>query len=46
MKEIDILENTCGVPVAAQHLMNPTRIHDDVSWIPGLTLWVRNLVLP
>ena len=25
-----------GVPVVAQGLMNPTRIHEDVGLIPGL----------
>ena len=26
--------------------MNPTRIHEDVSSIPGLTQWVRNRHCP
>ena len=25
-----------GVPFIAQHLMNPTRIHEDAGLIPGL----------
>ena len=26
-----------GVPFMAQRLMNPTKIHEDVGFIPGLT---------
>ena len=35
-----------GVPVVAQRLTNPTRIHEDTGLIPGLVLWVKNLALP
>ena len=35
-----------GVPVMAQRLMNPTRIYEDVGWIPGLDQWVKDLALP
>ena len=36
----------CRVPVMAQQLTNQTRIHHgDVGLIPGLTQWVKNLVL-
>ena len=31
-----------GVPLVAQQLMNPTRIHKDVGLIPGLTQWVKD----
>ena len=27
-------------------VMNPTTVHEDASWIPGLTQWVKDLVLP
>ena len=29
----------------AQWLTNPTRIHEDTSWIPGPTQWVKDLAL-
>ena len=34
-----------GVPVVAQQVMNLTGIHEDVGLIPGLSQWVKNLVL-
>ena len=32
--------------MVAQQLTNPTSIHEDMGSIPGLTLWVKDLVLP
>ena len=33
-------------PIVAQQATNPTSIHEDVGSIPGLTQWVKDLVLP
>ena len=33
------------VPSMAQQLTNPTRIHEDVGLIPGLTQWFKDLAL-
>ena len=35
-----------GVPIVAQQAKNPTGIHEDVSSIPSLAQWVKDLVLP
>ena len=40
LKKID-QSSCCGSEV-----MNLTSIHEDVGLIPGLTQWVKNLVLP
>ena len=32
--------------MVAQWLMNPTSVHEELGLIPGLPLWVKDLVLP
>ena len=46
IKEHIILTLKTGVPVVAQWLMNPTRNHEVEGLIPGLTQWVKDLVMP
>ena len=40
------LKTIMGVPIVAQWIKNPTSIHEDEGWIPGLPQWAGDLVLP
>ena len=31
------------VPIVVQQVTNPTSIHEDLGFIPGLTQWVKDL---
>uniref|UniRef100_A0A8C3W3L4 Reverse transcriptase zinc-binding domain-containing protein n=1 Tax=Catagonus wagneri TaxID=51154 RepID=A0A8C3W3L4_9CETA len=39
-------KHTCGVPVVAQWLTNPTRNHEVAGSIPALAQWVNDPALP
>ena len=41
-----IIKKSTGVPIMDQWLTNPTRNHEVVGLVPGLTQWVKDLALP
>ena len=41
----DFKAGSRGVPAVAQWVRNPTGIHEDAGLLPGLTSWVKDLVL-
>ena len=40
-----IKSNVLGVPAIAQQVTNLTSVPEDMNLIPGLTQWVKDLVL-
>ena len=45
-KKCDIKKEMVRSSVVAQQVKNPTSIREDVGSIPGLTQWVKELLLP
>ena len=41
-----IQKGTCGVPFLGSAVTNLISIHEDLGLIPGLTQWIKDLVLP
>ena len=39
------MKDKIGVPIVAQWVKNPTSIHEDACWMPGLIQWVTDLAL-
>ena len=39
----DLKKYNIGVTIVGQQLTNPTSIHEDMSSIPGLAQWVKDL---
>ena len=44
--EVSFEKITVGVPAVVQWVKNPTSIREDVGSIPGLSQWVKDLMLP
>ena len=38
--------NYLSIPIVAQQVRTPIRIHEDVGSIPGLIQWMKDLVWP
>ena len=43
---IEYKKGVYGVPVVAQWLTNPSRIHEVAGSVPALAQWVNGLALP
>ena len=43
---LSLIRANRGVPIVAQQVKNPMSILEDVGSIPGLTQWVKDVVLP
>ena len=42
---VTLIKTLYGVSVVSQWVMNPTGIHKEVGWIPGLAQWAKDLAL-